>query len=132
MTLSNQSFLEFLRKRGLQLFLVLLWLGVIFYFSSQPHSAEETELLFGNWNLLVRKASHISEYIILTGLFWWLYQPSTRVLSFAALSSIGYAITDEFHQAFVPGRGASPIDVLIDSSGVGIAVIMLIFFTRRH
>jgi VanZ family protein len=128
---STMSLLEFLRKRGLQLFVVLIWLVVIFYFSSQPHSAEETELFFGSWNLLVRKASHISEYTILTGLFWWLYQPSTRALTFATLSSICYAMMDEFHQSFVPGRGASPIDVLIDSSGVGVAVLLLLIFTRR-
>lgn len=128
---TTMSLLEFLRKRGLQLFLVLVWLSVIFYFSSQPHSAEETKLIFGNWNLLARKASHISEYIILTGLFWWLYQANTRALTFAALSSIAYSITDEFHQAFVPGRGASPIDVLIDSSGVGIAIFLLIIYIRR-
>jgi VanZ family protein len=125
------SLLEFLRKRGLQLFLVFVWLGVIFYFSSRPHSAEETELFFRNWNLFVRKASHISEYTILTGLFWWLYQPSKRALTFAALSSIVYSMTDEFHQAFVPGRGASPIDVLIDSSGVGVAIFLLIIYIRR-
>jgi VanZ family protein len=128
---STTSLLEFLRKRGLQLFVVFGWLVVIFYFSSQPHSAEETELFFGSWNLLVRKASHISEYTILTGLFWWLYQPSKQALTFAALSSICYAITDEFHQSFVPGRGASPIDVLIDSSGVGVAILLLIIFMRR-
>jgi VanZ family protein len=125
------SLLAFLRKRGLQLFLVLVWLCIIFYFSSQPHSAEETELLFGGWNLVVRKASHISEYTILTGLFWALYQPSSRALTFAALSSICYAMTDEFHQSFVPGRGASPIDVLIDSSGIGIAILLLLLFIRR-
>jgi VanZ family protein len=31
--------------------------------------------------------------------------------------SILYAITDEFHQGFVKGRSASPLDVLIDVSG---------------
>ncbi len=38
-----------------------------------------------------------------------------------------YAISDEFHQRFVPGRGASVLDVLIDVFGA--AVALLIFKT---
>lgn len=42
--------------------------------------------------------------------------------------SIGliYAITDEFHQYFIPGRNASITDVCIDSAGVLIGIFILI------
>ena len=37
---------------------------------------------------------------------------------------VGYGATDELHQAFVPGRTPSPIDVTVDLAG-GIAALML-------
>ena len=39
-----------------------------------------------------------------------------------------YAITDEIHQSFIPGRGPSVIDVCIDSAGVltGVFIMILI------
>jgi len=37
-----------------------------------------------------------------------------------------YAITDEFHQYFVPGRSAEIRDVLIDSSGAFIGILLTI------
>ena len=40
----------------------------------------------------------------------------------ALVISIGYAATDEFHQSFVAGRHGSPVDVLIDSAGVALAI----------
>jgi VanZ family protein len=38
---------------------------------------------------------------------------------------IAYAITDEFHQHFVRGRHASPIDVLIDTVGLAIGIFLV-------
>ena len=35
--------------------------------------------------------------------------------------TVAYALTDEFHQLFVPGRSGSMIDVLIDSAGAVLA-----------
>ena len=52
----------------------------------------------------------------------------TGILSF--LFSIIYASSDEFHQTFVPGRDGNIVDVLIDSSGalVGILVSSIVYF----
>jgi VanZ family protein len=36
-----------------------------------------------------------------------------------------YAASDEFHQTFVAGRHGSPVDVLVDSAGVLIAIALL-------
>ena len=40
-----------------------------------------------------------------------------------------YAISDEIHQSFIPGRSAQVTDVLIDTSGVifGIVLVLLIY-----
>lgn len=46
----------------------------------------------------------------------------------AALSAIGvaaaYAITDEIHQIFVPGRACDPLDWLVDVSAVALAALI--------
>ena len=44
-----------------------------------------------------------------------------------------YAITDEFHQSFVPGRGPSVTDVCIDTAGVfaGILIVLAIVSIYR-
>ena len=46
----------------------------------------------------------------------------------SAILGILYAISDEIHQSFTPGRGPKITDVFIDSLGVffGITVILLI------
>ena len=52
----------------------------------------------------------------------------TGILSF--LFSVIYALSDEFHQSFVLGRDGNIVDVLIDSSGalVGILVSCIVYF----
>ena len=43
----------------------------------------------------------------------------------------GYAALDEFHQSFVPGRGAAVTDVMLDTSGGAAAqllVALLVFW----
>jgi len=50
-----------------------------------------------------------------------------------------YAATDEFHQLFVPGRSGQVKDVLLDSCGaaVGVLILMLVaalirFIRKKH
>ena len=49
---------------------------------------------------------------------------------FTLLLCIGYAITDELHQAFVPGRTPKLLDVLIDSSGALLGIRMYVWFVE--
>ncbi|WP_218081337.1 VanZ family protein [Anthocerotibacter panamensis] len=101
---------------------MLLWMGCIFALSARPYSAEETELFLGSWNLAVRKLAHFTEYAVLTFFAWGVWRPLRRARAWALLTAVVYAIGDEFHQVFVPGRGASPFDVLLD--GLGALVIL--------
>ena len=75
--------------------------------------------------LLVRKAAHMTEYFVLFllchRLLKW-YRPERKMWGYALLICILYAASDEFHQSFVPGRGASIVDVGIDTSGALLAV----------
>jgi len=48
---------------------------------------------------------------------------------YAALTVIAWGISDEIHQSFVPGRDASPWDVVADAVGFGVATVL--FATSR-
>jgi VanZ family protein len=81
----------------------------------------------------IRKTGHVTEYLILTLLAFRALQgglptPRGRVFAGAFGIAVGYAVTDELHQAFVPGRTPSPVDVLIDSGGATIALTLLAVF----
>lgn len=109
---------------------VVIWMIVIYYFSDQPNSAATTQQYFGDANLIARKIAHISEFAILTLLLNWSisYSEARQSKGFwfiSLLLSLCYAIFDEWHQEYVPGRSASVFDVLIDSSGILFAIFVL-------
>ena len=76
----------------------------------------------------IRKAAHATEYAILgmllVGVFYSFvnWRPA-----FPFIISVLYAITDEFHQLFVPGRDGNVTDVMIDSMGALIGIFILSF-----
>ena len=92
------------------------WMGVIFAFSAQPRDV----LNFGQ-PLLVSKLAHVSEYAILAWLFQWALD-NRRAWRLAWLLAVLYAVTDEFHQSFVPGRTSTVADVMIDALGAAIGL----------
>ena len=69
----------------------------------------------------IRKLAHFGEYLILSVLLYralrterrWSLRPALLALALAGL----YAVCDEVHQGFVPGRTAAATDCLIDISG---------------
>ncbi|MCA9806085.1 MAG: VanZ family protein [Cyanobacteria bacterium HKST-UBA02] len=113
---------------------------VIFLFSHQPYSGRITEEYLGGLNVPVRKLGHLTEYFVLFLLVHWaMIAPQNpgaekhgraKFFIIPAVISVLYAISDEFHQNFVPGRSASISDVLVDATGVLIAVIALKLYRR--
>ena len=89
---------------------------------------------------LVRKTAHFTEYAILGALFYLnliqFPKLNSRIkkLLLPILFSFLYAITDEIHQIFVPGRSAQFRDVLIDTLGASFGCLLihalLTLFTR--
>lgn len=74
---------------------------------------------------IVRKIAHLLEYGLLGMLVHLLlmaYGHRSRWLAIAI--AVAYAVTDEVHQAFVPGRLGTPVDVLIDAIGVTAGVFL--------
>lgn len=137
---------------------VLLWMGVIFFNSTGHGSAENTNPVINNLirrflpalaarlnenelyqlDFALRKLAHLIEYAVLGFLLYRALLAGRRGFSRRAAVHtliIGplYAVSDEIHQIFVPGRWASPLDVLIDSVGVlvGLALAAWIFRAAR-
>ena len=108
-------------RSWLRLLAPLVLMAVIFYFSAQPASGHHPW-----WELVLRKAGHITGYALLTAAWCWALAPHTRnALRWALAISFLYACTDEFHQHFVRGRFGSPVDVGIDSIGMAIAALLV-------
>ena len=91
---------------------VLLWAGIIFTLSSIP-TFPRVPVIW--WDFILKKSAHVIEYAI----FYWLLRralPQYPIL--ALIIGILYALSDEFHQSFVPGRTAKLTDVGFDTIGI--------------
>jgi VanZ family protein len=101
----------------------LLMMAVIFLFSSTP-SKELPD--FGLLDLVIKKGAHMIGYGLLAAAYWYGFVFDRRRWWLALLFAILYAISDEFHQSFVPGRHPSWVDALIfDGSGAAAALGMI-------
>jgi len=97
-------------------------MAVIFGLSSIPSRQMPN---FGFWDLVVKKGAHMLGYGILALTYWYGLHFDKRLWRLAFLLVVIYAITDEFHQSFVPGRHASCVDALIIDGG-GAAIMLLV------
>ena len=95
---------------------VVIWAGVIFTLSAIPHLGTD----LGTWDLILRKCAHVTEYALLAFLLARAVGREAPALALGIL----YAASDEFHQSFVAGRHASPIDVAIDTVGLLIGIAL--------
>ena len=118
---------------------VVLWAGLIFYFSTEDFSFANTEGFFSAWlswllpgldpavfalfHPLLRKGAHWFEYFVLAILFLRAQrrggEPKLAPATIARtlLLVFAYAVSDEYHQSWVPERTASALDVAIDTFG---------------
>lgn len=93
--------------------------------------ATETDFL----TFLVRKSAHITAYFIFGILVYNVIRLYRWPLRRAVLVSIAivllYAVSDEFHQYFVPGRSSEIRDVLIDTTAGVVGISMYAFIDAR-
>lgn len=138
------------RRRNAAWALCALWMAVIFSMSAMTGKASgETSgvlariiaalvsLFSGTADMteleyIIRKGAHLTEFAVLFVLYCRaLCLSGVRKAGLLALMmTIAYAATDELHQYFVPGRAASPVDVMIDACGALAAWGMLTVFDR--
>ncbi len=114
--------------------MLILWLLVIFYFSSRPGSAYPTDTSLGYF--LERKGAHVFEYAVLVVILIPFLRRFFREEKFWEVSLLAvflagfYGVTDEIHQYFTPFRGAKLSDVGIDIFGATLGV-MIIYIIRK-
>lgn len=108
---------------------VLGWMGLIFWLSSQP---DIPTLAVGWLDQLVKSGGHAALYAVLALLLeraWRLERWSVRARRPAVmLVVLLYALSDEWHQSFVPGRFPSLYDVFFDLLGAFLALWFAPFF----
>jgi VanZ family protein len=137
---------------------VTFWMALLFYLSHQP-ATTSNELSTGltaviiqtiekvipgvefdlSWvNHLVRKSAHFMAYLVLGSLVINALKGSRAVgyigyklVLLALCICISYAISDEVHQLFVPGRGGQLKDVILDSAGATIGIYVFRYFSLK-
>lgn len=106
-----------------------------FYSDFEEMSKVDQAELVESFQFVVRKGAHISVYAVLGGLAF------AAVMTYKKLSielrlflnvviCIGYSVSDEIHQHYVPGRSCEIRDVIFDSSGALTAILLLLLITR--
>lgn len=145
------------RRKKLCLILTICWMSIIFAFSARNADLSTQDsmsigILFGRLivpsfadmdsNMQVsfadmvdhpiRKMAHATEYAVLGFLLAGSYadqeKKRSRIIGIPILLGSLYAVSDELHQLFVPGRSCELMDMLIDSSGVVIGTFAGLFF----
>jgi VanZ family protein len=91
-----------------------------------PHADIET---LGKIHHLIRKGGHVFEYFIFTLLLLYGFRSGSKVWrwgwAWITIFCVAfYASADEFHQRFVPGRGASVWDVMLDTAAGVLAIFV--------
>ena len=142
------------QRKLLILLAVVFWMAIIFKLSAQPGeqsnllSTKVTTIIVSlaklfrpdvnvlSLNYFIRKCAHFHAYLVLGIIVLfamrWIGVTGKQGIGFTLLLCISYAITDELHQTFVPGRTPKLLDVLIDSSGasIGIGIYVLLVENR--
>ncbi|WP_161525886.1 VanZ family protein [Trichococcus alkaliphilus] len=82
---------------------------------------------------LIRKSAHFIAYLVLGFLVSHAMKSEVHHAKRGGASlllCVVYAISDEIHQLFVPGRGPMLKDVLIDGSGAAIGIILYLSVSK--
>ena len=106
--------------------LAVLWAALTFWLSASPDAQGAATFLdlTPPWD----KLYHASNFGVLAAL---LYPVAGRAWLAVLLASL-YGVSDEAHQAFVPGRSADVGDWLADTVGALVAVTLLLYLRQRR
>ncbi|MDI3546342.1 MAG: hypothetical protein PWP68_1759 [Rikenellaceae bacterium] len=138
-----------------------MWLVLIFYLSAQPAAESDglskkvTEVIIDTvdrvvpldtdgkptidlvekFNHIVRKYAHFTSYLALGLLVMNAFMRSGvkgfKAFIFSSVFCLIYAISDEIHQFYVPGRDTQVADVMIDSAGVFVGIGMYWMVSKK-
>ncbi len=120
----NQQIRVFMRTWGPALVMMTL----IFFFSSLPSNDVPD---FGKFEFSVKKGGHALGYLLLGRAILYGYGPGKKSPWLTLGMCILYAISDEIHQSFVPGRSPRVTDVGIDTLGTLIGLLPAMIHLRK-
>jgi len=145
---------KFDKKTKIKIFniiLIIIWMISIFTFSGQQgtesgntsrqftvaiikmmtgKSLELEDPFVAGIQLFIRKMAHFTIYAIggflIMNYAYSFEKNMKQKILYCTVFGGCYAMTDELHQFFVPGRSASILDVVIDTTGVFVGVIVYV------
>lgn len=82
-------------------------------------------------NLIVRKTTHVIVFGILAILLYKSLFAFRYSFMLSWMITVLYAVTDEWHQSFMPGRVAAFKDVVFDSLGALIALFLIYIISKK-
>lgn len=95
---------------------LILWCSLIFFLSSQSALPGAPS---GVLDFVFKKSAHMGVYAVLYLVTVRAFSNSpTQEYKKAAIFTLFFALSDEFHQSFVPGRTPHPMDIGFDSLGM--------------
>jgi VanZ family protein len=131
----------------------VIWCGLIFYMSSQNANESSNQSLFiatllnrliklalgphafALTEFQVRKTAHFLEFLVLGCLLFMGFLDRAKLgrsILLVFTAGIVFAVSDELHQHFIPGRTPLPFDVLIDTAGISAAVVIMYVRNRAE
>ena len=125
-------------KKIISIILVIIWMIFIFIMSSFDATESNNQsnyivnILINIFNInnldilsyIVRKLAHLTEYTILGILISNMVKQINFKTYTGLIISVSYAISDEIHQLFIPGRSCQITDICIDTIGICIGFII--------
>ena len=147
-----------MKRKIIKWILVILWMGLIFYFSSlnSDSSTEQSRSVVNKTNIveiyeeknntdnetaledvdrIFRKVAHVIEYLVLAVLLCLAlseYNLSlNKILLISFIVCLLYSVSDEAHQLLVSGRSGEIRDIIIDNVGCIIGLLGYRLLKRR-
>ncbi len=105
-------------KKIIRFIPAIIWMGIIFYFSSRQTTGIGGDSYWTRF--LILKSFHLIEYAIL----FILINFALNSIFISIIVSYLYGVTDEIHQLLTPGRTSKFTDTLFDLSGIIIGFLV--------
>lgn len=145
-------------KKIIKLLLIVFWMGVIFSFSNDTGkvstqksdgfiirvvqtilnknlSSEEKEKWTSYFVKPVRKGAHLGVYsvlgILIINFVLEYLAINSKSIFISLFFSFLYACSDEIHQLLIPGRSGQISDVLLDTFGSLIGILLFLLIVRK-
>ncbi|MBS6025319.1 MAG: VanZ family protein [Paeniclostridium sordellii] len=133
--------------------LTIIWMGLIYYMSNQPATISSSQsggfinmlsnlpiigntikelMKIGIAEFLIRKSAHMFLYFMLAILIYMVFKNinNIKVYIYSLTGCFIYACTDEIHQLFITGRSGEFKDVLVDTLGAIIGLLLVFMINK--